>query len=219
MTLLAAARTCEHCGAKSARHDARFCSYCGAELPRREPPPAPSGALPGSPEALAARFRALARHEELERLMDRIPASYSLPRPGSPGVRVGVLAFVLGGTVALFAALLAPWRHAGMPLSLVLTSFAVLFFAFAWSRRRPRPTGPLVRRRAYVADKTTTPTSSSWGGGSTTVRTSILLEEEDGSRAEFHPTPPSVGARVVRGDMGVAYTQGRFLLDFAQVRV
>ena len=76
-----------------------------------------------------------------------------------------------------------------------------------------------VRRRAYVADKTTTPTSSSWGGGSTTVRTSILLEEEDGSRAEFHPTPPSVGARVVRGDMGVAYTQGRFLLDFAQVRV
>src|SRR5262245_23262795 len=69
------ARRCASCGAEAPRPEAKFCEHCGAALPSTAAAPAEPWPPP-APDPfgdVAARFRALARHPELARLLAEKP--------------------------------------------------------------------------------------------------------------------------------------------------
>jgi hypothetical protein len=74
---------------------------------------------------------------------------------------------------------------------------------------------PLERLPSVVVGKRQHYDTDSEGSGSTTYY--ITLQAEDGNRKE-HLVPGKLYGQLERGDTGVAYLKGGFLLDFRRVR-
>jgi hypothetical protein len=201
-------RRCAQCGALAARLDARFCEYCGTALPVPAPAPAPA------PTDTAARFRALAAHPELPRLLAHVPESRALAGRGAVTLATLVFFGVVGLFVTVVFFLVCP-PFGLLPLALVGLG------GYTLSRQYLRTThargAPLERHQALVVDKRT---RISGGGEHSAARTEYFatLEQQDGSRRESE-TFDEVAGRIVAGDMGVAYLRGDFLIAFERLRV
>jgi len=212
-------RQCSHCNAPVRSGSARFCEYCGAELPVLAPSPTAPGGL--GPADVAARLAALDGSSDLPRLMRHTPSTTS----HSAGMLVGVGVLVVFTVVALV--MLVLFRSVadgiGFPGSGVLTLVPVLIVAVGAfllfklvQRTRGFLKAPLERLRAAVVDERT----EVRGGGDSGARTHhyVTLELADGTRRECLDVG-RVAGEVTRGDVGIAYVKGEYLLDYARVVV
>lgn len=203
-------RKCSNCGALPPRASARFCEYCGAELPRLEPAPAP----PSPFGDLRRRFADLQAHPDVPELM-----AYS-PPTGVFGIQtaMSVALLVLFGVVGLVVSI--AFLGACPPLGF-LPLAVVAIGGFALLKQLTRTEGarnaPLERRPAIVVDERT---NVSGGGESRSLRTLYYatLEFPDGTRREYDVFA-NVAGKITRGDMGIAYVKGDYLVQFARVAV
>jgi hypothetical protein len=202
----AEARRCASCGADAPRSEARFCEHCGAPLASTPapPPPDPFGDV-------AARFRALAEHAELARLLQAKPEIPELAGKTLPSFLFLLFLAVLG----LFASLLCfqicpPLGFA--PLALVGVGFLVLVRQMLWSARAPLTAHPalIVELRAKLqAGAEHSPAHT---------RHFVTLQFDDGGRAEHECFASALPALEV-GALGVAYLKGERLAAFTRVEV
>jgi hypothetical protein len=235
--------TCDHCGAP-VRDEGAFCSHCGGRV-KRAPAPAHRSAV--APErfdlVLADRgyaaacahtpttvrprdvgavalvvigivmttvivsmvLKAQADHaREMQRLselvvqfeMPGIPMDAASPRPVPTRSRAEPAPEVRRGgggalAVAFFPGLLVVW--------------GVVLLA-------TRPSGPVTREVRVVVDERVTP------GGSNSLRYHATLQDREGRRTEYRCESWLAG-RIAASDIGVAFVQGKHLVDFIRFEV
>lgn len=204
-------RKCPNCGALPARTASKFCEYCGTELPREEAAPAPA---PTSPFGdLDARFAAIQNHAELDQYMAYEPPTRAL------GIHTGLsiaslFVFAIAGlgiAVVLFG-ICPPLGF--LPLALVI------FGGYALSKQLSRTSGshsaPLERLPALVVDERTKVS----GGQQSSAKTQYYatLQFPDGTRRELDAFG-NVAGKITRGDMGIAYIKGEYLMAFGRLAV
>ena len=199
-------RRCSSCGAEVPRPEARYCEHCGAALPLEPepPPPDPFGDV-------AARFRALAAHPELQELLATKPEVPELAGKTLPSFFL--LLFL--ATLGLFASLLClqlcpPLGFA--PLALVVVGFLVLSKDMLWNARTP-----IVARPAMVVEMRAKLQAGAEHSPAHT-RHNTTLQFEDGQRAE-HECFASALASLEIGALGVAYLKGERLAAFTRLAV
>lgn len=203
----AAPRRCPSCGAEIPRAEARFCEHCGAALaPPLEPEPErdPFGDVP-------ARFRALAQHGDLPRILAATPEVPELAGKMLPSLLLLVLLTVLGFFASLLCFQLCP-PLGFVPLALVGVGFLVLVRQMLWNARTP-----LVARAAMVVELRAKLQAGAEHSPAHT-RHHVTLQLDDGQRAE-HECFASALAGLEPGVLGVAYLKGERLAAFAPVPV
>lgn len=207
-------RKCEGCGAR-VRREAPFCEYCGAELPRAAPA---LSAPPSSHQDLAARFAALKAHPAYADLLRRRPSALGAISSAVAPMLVGLL---FAGISAVFVFHTSPFPSgASGTFDLVPALFGLIGLGIAiWSFSRLLGlSGPPLKRlpalvvgeRASLAD----------GSGDTVGGAGyhVTLQYENGFRREYRTDGAVVGL-IGKGDVGVGYVKGNWLLAFAVVRV
>lgn len=178
------------------------CAYCGAVLT--------GGVLGagGGDGGVAARFRSLREHGDLPGLLAYEPAGAQDSRAGR------LLPVILFTGVAGWLAVRLFERRAEASVLLLLVAGLLVVRAVVRSREAGAP----VRRQPalVVDDRTVVQTAED----DTRARTShhLTLEFEDGRREELRARGRVAGL-LAAGDMGVAYTKGRSLVEFRRVRV
>lgn len=196
---------CPYCG-KAIRPEALRCPYCGKTLPQ---PAATSAGQQRSPVEL------LRQNRELDELLRYTPSS--------AGTGVGLIVMSVFGLVfasfAIFFIFIA--KRSGAPP--IFRFFPVIFVlvgvAMVGAGIRgliKLATSPLERIPGIVVGKRHEYSSSSRGSGST--RYYVTIEAEDDQRKE-HSVRGRVFGELQRGDTGVAYVKGGYLLDFKRVPV
>lgn len=204
-------RRCPNCGAVPSRTAARFCEYCGTELPRLEPAPA----APSSPFGdLERRFADLEVHPDVPELLAYSPPTSVFGIQTAMSVAVLALFAIVG--LAISIAFLGACPPLGfLPLAIVaIGGFALLK---QLTRTASARNAPLEKRPAIVVDERT---SVSGGGESRSLRTLYYatLQFQDGTRREFDVFA-GVAGKITRGDMGIAYLKGDYLVQFGRVAV
>lgn len=193
---------CRSCGARLLSGE-DTCPYCGTHV----------GAERGPAERSEFEFRIPKESAELRDLLNYIPSS--LP------ARTGQVVMIIFGLVfASFAAFfIVMASRTGAPL--VFRLFPVIFLIVGMAiiiggiSGLARLTGsPLERLPSVVIGKRQDYSTNSKGSGSTTYY--ITLQTEDGNRKE-HLVPGKLYGQLERGDTGVAYLKGGFLLDFRRL--
>ncbi|MCB9914576.1 MAG: hypothetical protein H6828_05435 [Planctomycetes bacterium] len=204
-----AARKCAQCGAAPKNVAAKYCEYCGAELPSPATPP-----VVGPHGDLEARFAALEVHDSLPRLMRLTPSTGAI----TTGFVVMIVFGVFFTAVALFmtgtfALLTGPF--ALFPLLFVAVGiFTVVKGA---QKATAMSSAPMERVPVVILDERTQITG---GGKNSSAHTSYfaLVESASGERGEYQ-TLPKVAGKLSRGDVGVGYFKGEYLVDFQRVPV
>jgi len=202
------ARRCASCGAEAPRPEARFCEHCGAALPSApepEPPPRdPFGDV-------AARFRALAGHPELARLLHAKPEIPELAGKTLPSLLLLLLFAALGFFASLVCLQLCPPLGFAL-LALVIVGFFVLARRMLWNARTPLVAHPamIVELRAKL--------QAGAEHSSAHTRHYATLQFEDGRRSE-HECYASALERLAVGALGVAYLKGERLAAFERIPV
>lgn len=193
---------CRSCGARLLSGEDN-CPYCGTPVDDER---ARAG-LPGF------EFRVPKDSTELRELLNHIPSS--LP------ARTGQVVMIVFGLVfASFAAFFivmasrmgAPVLFRIFPVIFLIVGIGIVMGGISGLARL---TGsPLERMPSVVVGKRQDYDTDSKGSGSTSYY--ITLQTEDGSRKE-HLVPGKLYGQLERGDTGVAYLKGGFLLDFRRL--
>ena len=195
---------CRSCGARLLSGETE-CPRCGARVDGE------SG-IAGPPEF---EFRIPRESRELQNLLNYTPSS--LPaRSGQIFTTVFGLVFTL---IAVFFILIAgrmgaPLLFRIFPVIFVIVGVGVIMHGVSGLARLTR--GPLERLPAVVVGKRQHYDADSGGSGSTTYY--VTLQTENGDRKE-HLLPGKLYGQLERGDTGVAYLKGGFLLDFRHLRL
>jgi hypothetical protein len=194
---------CPSCGARIIAGETE-CPYCRRRVQQSDSTPPERAKNP----ILSAHSR------ELEELLRYTPSSTV--------AGAGQVALVVFGSVFTAFALffIVTSRRGGAPLFFQLFPIIFLLVGLAMVGGGIRglvklSTSPLERLPSVVAGKRQEYSSSSRGSGSTSYY--VTIETEDGQRKE-HPVRGRLYGEVQRGDVGVAYVKGGFLLDFKRVR-
>ncbi len=195
---------CPSCGARMMSGE-KECPYCGNSIEQ-------AGDL--SPE-LSHDLRALARSSELQGLLTYTPSSVRA-RAGQAILMVFGLVFT---SFAVFFIVMA--KRSGAPLIFRLFPMIFVLVGAAMVIGGLRglvklASSPLERLPAVIVGKRQHYSSNSKGSGSTSYY--VTIQTEDGERKE-HLVQGRLYGEVERGDVGVAYLKGGFLLDFRRVRV
>lgn len=196
---------CPFCGKAVWLEDVR-CPYCRNVIPRSE-------ASAATEHADASRLPR--QSKELEELLRYTPAA--------AGTGVGLIILTVFGLVFTSFAIFfivtskaggAPFFFRLFPLIFVLVGVGMTAAGLAGLMKL---TGsPLERLPAVVVGKRQNYSSNREGSGTTSYY--LTIETEDGQRKE-HSVRGSLYGQVERGDAGVAYIKGGYLLDFRRVRV
>lgn len=181
------------------------CPYCGSPVEQ---------ASDSSPE-LSHDFSALAKSRDLQELLMYTPSSVRA-RAGQAFLMVFGLVFT---SFAIFFIVMA--KRSGAPLIFRLFPMIFVLVGAAMVIGGLRglvklATSPLERLPAVVVGKRQQYDRESKGSGSTSYY--VTIQTEDGERKE-HLVQGRLFGEVERGDAGVAYLKGGFLLDFRRVRV
>jgi len=205
-------RKCPNCGALPARAASQFCEYCGTELP--SDPPQPTAPPPSPFGDLQARFRQLENHPDLAELMDYTPPSRALRI--HTGMSLAFLAIFAAAGLAIAVVFFSVCPPVGfLPLAIVI------FGGYGMSKQLSKTTrahsAPLERLPALAADERT---RVSGGGQNQSAKTHYYatLQFADGSRRELDAFS-NVAGKITRGDMGIAYIKGEFLMAFGRLPV
>lgn len=206
-------RKCPNCGALPARTASQFCEFCGTELPPVVVARAVGAASGPASGDLKARFANLANHPELAELMDYTPPARTLGLHTGMSIFALVIFAVFGlGLSIVFFGACPPMGF--LPLAIVVLGGYALSKQLVKTSRAQA--APLERLHAIVIDERTRVS----GGGNSTTRTDYYatLEFPDGTRRELDAFS-NVAGKITRGDMGVAYIKGQFLLAFGRLPV
>jgi len=205
------ARKCANCGAIPSRSDGKFCEFCGAELPVESTP----AIIVGPFGDLAARFRALGDHPDLERIRQHTP---STSRPA-----VGMVVQIVFGVIFTIASLVifggfqmgAPFPMSLFPLLFVAVGIGMVVMGI--KNAASYSAAPLQRIEAIVVDERT---RVAGGGRNSSSSTSYYatLESPDGERREYQ-IDGRLSGEITRGDIGVAFIKSMVLVDFQRVAV
>jgi hypothetical protein len=196
---------CPGCGAQISADDVR-CRYCGSTIPQ-------------SAVASAARqvdlTELLKQSKDLEELLRYTPSGAAM----SAGMVIMTVFGLIFTSVAIFFIVAAsrggaPTIFRVFPFIFVLVGLGIVVTGIRGAVKLS--TSPLERVPAVVAGKRQEYSSSSEGSGSTTYYLSI--ETEDKQRKE-HRVRGRLYGEVERGDAGVAYLKGGYLIDFKRVRL
>ena len=204
-------RKCPACGALPASTTSRFCEDCGTELPRPPAEAAPTSSPFGD---VAARFRSLASHAELAELMDYTPPSRTLK------IHIGMSLVFLAIFAAAGLAIAVVFFSVCPPIGLLPLAI-VIFGGYGMSKQLSKTTrarsAPLERLPALVVDERTH-VSGEGQNRSARTRYRTTLRFPDGSHRELDAFS-NVAGKIKRGDMGVAYIKGEFLMAFGRLPV
>jgi hypothetical protein len=195
---------CPSCGA-TINTGRMECPYCGSSV--QQPEIAPS--------EQPRNYRLPAQGRELEELLRYTPSSMGV---GVSRVVMTVFGVVFTAFAIFFITLSkrggAPGFFQLFPLIFV---FVGLLMVIAGLRGIVKlAASPLERLPAVVIGKREHYSSNSDGSGSTSYH--VTIEVEGGERKE-HQVRGALYSSVERGDAGVAYLKGGFLLDFRRVRI
>jgi uncharacterized protein DUF2500 len=205
---------CPACGGKLPQPLPYICPYCRAALavsvtaaPQGTPPPH---------SILSERFAAAERDPEVARLMIReVMGSAAYFQSGFTVVFgivfVGIIVFMLG----LFNSVDGlPGFVSVVPVIMLVIGVAVVVGAVM--RLGSHASSPLLRRIGHIADERV---EVSGGSNNGSARTSYYatLDFSDGSRSEYQVTR-SLAGKLARGDLGLAYSKGGWLLDFERLK-
>jgi hypothetical protein len=160
---------------------------------------------------VTARFRALAAHAELPRLLAATPEVPELAGKTLPSLLLLVGLTVAGFFAALLCFQLCP-PLGFVPLALVGVGFLVLGRQMLWNARTPmvaRPAMVIALRAKLQAGAEHSPANT---------RHYAALRFEDGGQAE-HECFASALAGLETGALGVAYLKGERLAAFAPLPV
>ena len=195
---------CHSCGARLISGE-KECPRCGKSVD--------GGA--GGAETPELEFRIPAESSELRRLLDYTPSSLGA-RSRQIVVTIFGLVFTLFAVFFIFVASLmgAPLLFKIFPVIFLIVGVGVVMQGVSGLARLTR--GPLERLPAVVAGKRQHYDTDSEGSGSTTYY--VTLQTENGDRKE-HLLPGKLYGQLERGDTGVAYLKGGFLLDFRRLRL
>jgi hypothetical protein len=238
---LSQTNSCSKCGAALSARNAD-CTYCGAAVPRAAP------VDPRSPTVIAARLAAVRGHPDFDALWRRTPSTEAAERPlrrvaasgvafaavatfilvvfcGIAGVLTGVWGFMArefggggrarslpGGTLAFEAMIVV---FVGVVALFIVIGVKIATGSRGKVRRLRR--ARLERYPAYVTGERTLVTGGS-GDSPAATTYHATLQFEDGSRMEF-PVDCRMAGAVDAGDVGVAYVQGGYLIDFVRLDV
>jgi hypothetical protein len=196
---------CPSCG-KAIRPEESVCPYCGSTI--RQPA--------GTPAPEEINVSELRRHSrELEELLGYTPSAV---RTGARLVILSVFGFVFTAFAIFFIVVSkgegAPRVFRLFPLIFVLVGVVMMGGGIRGLVKLT--TSPLERLPAAVVGKRQHYSSSSQGSGTTSYY--LTIETEDGQRKE-HSVRGRLYGQVERGDAGVAYLRGGYLLDFRRVRL
>lgn len=193
---------CRSCGARLMRGE-KQCPYCGTHVDDERAPAEPSG----------FESRIPVDGTELRELLHYIPSS--LP------ARSGQIVMIIFGLVfASFAAFFifmatrmgAPLLFRLFPVIFLIVGIAIIMGGISGLAKLT--SSPLERQPSVVVGKRQHFDSDSKGSGSTTYH--ITFQTEDGNRKE-HRVPGRLYGQLEKGDSGVAYLKGGFLLDFRRL--
>lgn len=193
---------CRSCGARLLSGEDK-CPYCGTHVAGER----------GPAERSEFEFHVPKDSTELRDLLNYIPSSL----PARTGQVVMIVFGLVFASFAVFFIVMA--SRMGAPL--VFRLFPVIFLivgigiVMGGISGLARLTGsPLERLPSVVVGKRQDYDTDSKGSGSTTYY--ITLQTEDGNRKE-HLVPGKLYGELGRGDTGVAYLRGGFLLDFRRL--
>jgi len=203
---------CPACGGKLPQPLPSVCPYCRAALavsvtatPRAAQPPH---------SALSERLAAAERDPEVARLMIReVMGSTPYLQGGFTVVFgivfLGILFFMLSRIRGFFSDgfTLVPVLMVAIMLTVVIAAVIKL---------GSHASAPLLRRIGHVADERVEVSGASNSGS---ARTSYYatLDFADGSRSEYQVAHGLAG-KLARGDVGMAYMKGDWLLDFERLK-
>jgi len=195
---------CHSCGARLISGE-KECPRCGARVDGE-------GGIAGPPEF---EFRIPKESRELRDLLNHTPSSIPA-RSGQIFTTVFGLVFTLFAVFFIFIASLmgAPLLFKVFPVIFVIVGVGVVMQGVSGLAKLTR--GPLERLPAVVVGKRQHYDTDSEGSGSTTYY--VNLQTENGNRKE-HLVPGKLYGQLERGDTGVAYLKGGFLLDFRRLRL
>jgi hypothetical protein len=196
---------CPGCGAQISPDDVR-CRYCGSTIPQ---------SAVASVTRRADPTELLKQSKDLEELLRYTPSGAAM----SAGMVIMTVFGLIFTSFAVFFITTA--SRSGAPTIFRLFPFIFVLVGLGIMATGIRglvklSTSPLQRVPAVVAGKRQEYSSSSEGSGSTTYYLSI--ETEDGERKE-HRVRGRLHGEVERGDAGVAYLKGGYLIDFKRVRL
>ncbi len=196
---------CPSCG-KAIRPEENVCPYCGSTVRQ------PAGTA-GAGETNVSELRRHSR--ELEQLLRYTPSAVGT---GAGLLVLSVFGFVFTAFAIFF---IVTSKGAGAPklfqvFPLIFVLVGVVMMGAGVRGLVKLSTSPLERLPAAVVGKRQDYSSSSRGSGSTSYY--ITIETEDGHRKE-HTVRGRLYGEVERGDAGVAYLRGGYLLDFRRVRL
>jgi hypothetical protein len=195
---------CPSCGARLMSGE-NECPYCGSpvEQPRAS-----------SPET-SHDFGPLLKSRDLQELLMYTPSSVRA-RAGQAFLMIFGLVFT---SFAIFFIVMAKRSGAPLifrlfPMIFVLVGAGMLIGGLRGLVKLA--TSPLERLPAVIVGKRQQYDTDSRGSGSTSYY--VTIQTEDGERKE-HLVQGRLYGEVQRGDAGVAYLKGGFLLDFRPVRM
>lgn len=196
---------CPSCG-KAIRPEESVCPYCDRTI--RQPAATVAKEEVNVPE--------LRRHSrELDELLRYTPSAVG---KGAGLVVLSVFGFVFTAFAIFFIVASkgadAPRVFRLFPLIFVLAGVVMMGTGIRGLVKLT--TSPVERLPAVIIGKRQRYSSSSRGSGSTSYY--ITIETEDGERKE-HSVRGRLYGQVERGDAGVAYLRGGYLLDFRRVRL
>jgi len=198
---------CPTCGVKVERPELSLCAYCASPL-RMGPIEVPN-------DETQKRLAKVRAHADFTAAQSWLPVD---PEFESTARRLSIVGWICIALGSLLAVIVAASRQprtveilrASSPCGLGIG----LFVAAAITRRRHRRT-PMLKRAAYVLDRSSV-TNESGGVGSTTYKFKIRFE--DGSEGEFsHVGRGSMYEPPANGAAGVAYTRGARMIEFRRI--
>jgi len=194
---------CPSCGGRVEASELR-CRYCGKLIPQSSAAEKRTDAsqLPG-------------QTEELEKLLRYTPSATGV---GAGHVFITIFGLIFTSFAVFF--IVTARRHGApvifqvFPLIFVLVGLAMVGGGVRGLVRLA--TSPLHRLPARVIGKRQEDSSTTPAKGARSTTYYVTIETEDGQRKE-HSVRGSLYGQLERGDAGVAYMKGGFLIDFRPV--
>ena len=206
---------CSHCGAPFRAESEHFCAFCGVERPA----PAVVQVAPSLPVTVAtriddpARFEAAELRPELAPLMERVPEQGTGPRTNP--IVVMFLVFWTLGAFILFLLVSKSGSGALSGLFALFPAFGAILIVALASKHMRFATATVDRALVMIVDERN---GSEGGARSVNTVDRVLLQRKDGKRNEVRVDKALAGL-ITRGDLGVAYVKGGYLVDFQRLQV